>query len=143
MNIITRHGSAEWTGNFKNGHGHISTESGALAHYPYRYASRFEALHGSNPEELIGAAHAACFTMALSRVLQDNGFAAEELQTKADVQLGMQNGSYEITEINLILSARVPGLNSEQITIYAEQAKAGCPVSKALAAVKITLSIND
>lgn len=143
MNIITRHGSAEWTGNFNKGHGHISTESGALANYPYRYASRFEGLHGSNPEELIGAAHAACFTMALSRVLQDNGFVAEDLQTKADVQFGVQNGSYEIFEINLILSARVPGLNSEQITIYAEQAKTGCPVSKALAAVKITLSIND
>jgi len=143
MNIITRHGSAEWTGSFKNGHGHISTESGALANYPYRYASRFEGLHGSNPEELIGAAHASCFTMTLSRVLQDNGFAADELQTNANVKLGAQNGSYEIFEINLFLSARVPGLNSEQTKIYAEQAKAGCPVSKALAAVKITLTIND
>lgn len=141
MRLVTRHASAEWTGGFKDGHGHVSTESGALANYPYRYASRFEGLQGSNPEELIGAAHAACFTMALSRILQEAGFAADLLHTTADVGLDTNRGSFEISEIHLTLAARVPGMDADQLAKFAEQAKLNCPISKALRAITVSLTV--
>lgn len=140
MMIINRHGSAEWGGSFRTGHGHITTESGALANYPYRYASRFEGLQGSNPEELLGAALAACFTMALSRALEKDGYVADVLSTTAEVKLEASNGSYQIPAIALKLAGRVPGLSDDQLAAYARATKDHCPVSKALAAIEITLS---
>lgn len=142
MRLFTRHASVEWFGGFKDGKGQISTESGALTNYPYRYASRFEGMHGSNPEELIGAAHAACFTMALSRILQDAGFTADLLGTTAEVSLDAKGNSFEISEIHLTLSGRVQGLDFSQFSEFAEKAKANCPISKALASVNVTLTIE-
>lgn len=142
MRLLTRHASVEWIGGFKDGKGQISTESGALANYPYRYATRFEGMRGSNPEELIGAAHAACFTMALSRILENAGFTADLLQTTAEVSLGANNGSFEISEIHLTLSGRVPGLDSGQLLGFAEKAKTNCPISKALASANVTLTVK-
>ena len=94
---ITRSGSAAWSGGIKDGKGSISTESGALQAYPYGFSSRFEGPPGSNPEELIGAAHAACFTMALSLVLGEAGLRADQLETSAKVTLEQVDGGYAIT----------------------------------------------
>src|SRR5438105_15392367 len=103
------HGSASWEGGLKDGRGAISTRSGALKDYPYGYASRFEGIPGTNPEELIGAAHAGCFTMALSAVLGEAGLKADSMQTTAKVTLESVEGGFAITAINLSLVASVPG----------------------------------
>lgn len=142
MRLFTRHASVEWFGGFKNGKGQISTESGALTNYPYRYASRFEGLRGSNPEELIGAAHAACFTMALSRILQEAGFTADFLRTTAEVSLDAKDNSFEISEIHLTLTGRVPSLDFDRLSDFANKAKVNCPISKALASVNVTLTVK-
>jgi lipoyl-dependent peroxiredoxin len=114
--MTTTSGSAKWQGGIKDGKGAISTKSGALSDYPYGFASRFEGKPGSNPEELIGAAHAACFTMALSLILGEAKLTAEHMETKAD----------------LTLKAKVPGADSAKFQELAGMAKAGCPVSKLL-----------
>lgn len=135
---IIRSGSAEWSGGIKDGRGKISTESGALAGFPYGFASRFEGQRGSNPEELLGAAHAACFTMALSLILGEAGLTATRMETTAKVSLEKQDAGYAITEVNLALVGSVPGASAEQFTSLAEKAKANCPLSKVIRA-KITL----
>jgi len=127
---IKRHGSAVWRGGFKDGRGTISTESGALNAYPYAVASRFEGQKGSNPEELIGAAHAACFTMALSHVLGEAKLTADEMETKADVTLEEVPGGFAIPAIHLTLKAKIPGVDQATFQELANKAKAGCPVSK-------------
>src|SRR5580698_2414096 len=106
---INRRGSAVWHGGIKDGKGAISTESGALSSYPYGFASRFEGQRGSNPEELIGAAHASCFTMALSKILGDANLTIEELSTAAEVTLEQVDGGWGITAIHLNLTGKVPG----------------------------------
>ena len=136
--MTTTFGSAKWQGGIKDGKGAISTKSGALKDYPYGFASRFEGKPGSNPEELIGAAHAACFTMALSLILGEAKLTAEQMETKADVTLEKQGEGFAITAVHLTLKAKIPGTNQAQFKEIAEQAKAGCPVSKLLNA-KITL----
>lgn len=131
-------GSAKWQGGIKEGKGAISTKSGALSDYPYGFASRFEGKPGSNPEELIGAAHAACFTMALSLILGEAKLTAEQMDTKADVTLEKQGDGFAITAVHLTLTAKMPGADDATFQDCAAKAKAGCPVSKLLN-TKITL----
>src|ERR1700709_665931 len=135
-------GSAVWNGGIKDGKGAISTKSGALTAYPYGFSSRFEGKPGTNPEELIGAAHAGCFTMALSAVLGEAGLTATSMQTTAKVTLESVEGGFAITAINLSLVASVPGTDEATFKELAGKAKAGCPVSKALSAVPITLDVT-
>lgn len=131
-------GSAVWQGGIKDGRGAISTKSGALAEYPYGFASRFEGKPGTNPEELIGAAHAGCFTMALSLILGEAGLTAEKMETTADVTLDKVADGYAITKVHLTLKAKIPGADRAKFEELAGKAKAGCPVSKLLKA-EITL----
>ena len=137
--VIKRRGTAAWQGGIKDGKGAISTESGALTAYPYGFASRFEGQLGSNPEELIGAAHAACFTMALSLILGEANLTAEHMETTAEVSLARLEGGYAIPAVHLTLKATVPGADQVTFESLAAKAKAGCPVSKLLRA-EITLS---
>ena len=127
---INRHGSAQWQGGIKDGKGAISTESGALKSYPYGFASRFEGLPGTNPEELLAAAHAGCFTMALSLILGGENLIAERMETSAKVTLEQVEGGYAITAVHLKLEARIPGADQATFERLAGMAKAGCPVSK-------------
>ena len=138
--MITRTASARYEGTGKTGKGWISTQSGVLTEQRYGFGTRFENEPGTNPEELIAAAHAGCFTMALSFALGKAGFTAEKLTTEAAVDIQSKDGGFEITEITLNLKAKIPGITKEQFDEIAAGAKAGCPVSKALAAVKITLA---
>jgi osmotically inducible protein OsmC len=135
---IQRTGSAAWSGGIKDGKGSISTESGALKAYPYGFASRFQGQAGSNPEELIGAAHAACFTMALSLILGEAKLTAEQMNTSARVTLEQAEGGWSISAVHLTLTAKVPGADQATFEALAAKAKAGCPVSKVLKA-EITL----
>jgi lipoyl-dependent peroxiredoxin len=129
---IKRKGSAVWQGGIKDGKGAISTESGALTSYPYGFASRFEGQRGSNPEELIAAAHASCFTMALSLILGEAKLTAERMETAAEVTLEQVEGGWAITAVHLNLTAKVPGADQAKFAELAGKAKAGCPVSKLL-----------
>jgi osmotically inducible protein OsmC len=131
-------GTAVWHGGFKDGKGAISSKSGALKDYPYGFASRFEGKPGTNPEELIGAAHAGCFTMALSLILGEAGLTADEMKTQADVTLEKQGDGFAITKVHLTLRAKIPGTDNAKFQELAAKAKAGCPVSKLLKA-EITL----
>lgn len=131
-----RTSEAVWQGTLKEGKGHLKLQSGVYEG-PYTHASRFENAPGTNPEELIGAAHAGCFAMFLSALLANNGFTPERLHARSSVHLGE---GPTITKIELRLEAKVPGLSEEKFQELAQQAKAKCPVSKALAAVpEITL----
>lgn len=116
----------------KDGVGAVSTQSGALYGYPYGFGSRFEGVQGTNPEELIAAAHASCFTMALAMMLAKSNFSVEKLETEARVTLESVGDGFAITSSHLKLSGHVAGLDVEGLTAIANQAKAGCPVSKAL-----------
>ena len=137
--MTTTSGSAKWQGGIKDGKGAISTKSGALKDYPYGFASRFEGKPGSNPEELLGAAHAACFTMALSLILGEEAkLTAEQMETKADVTLEKVGDGFSITSVHLMLNAKIPGADNAKLQELAGMAKAGCPVSK-LFNTKITL----
>ncbi|MEO8811633.1 MAG: OsmC family protein [Caulobacteraceae bacterium] len=126
------HGSATWEGGIRDGKGSISTKSGALDAYPYGFASRFEGKSGSNPEELIGAAHAACFTMALSLALGEAQLTAEHMETVAEVTLEKEGEGFAITGVRLTLQAKIPGADDARFQEIAARAKAGCPVSKLL-----------
>ena len=121
-------------GGIKDGKGAISTQSGALQAYPYGFASRFEGMPGTNPEELIAAAHAGCFTMALSLILGEAKLTAERMDTKAEVTLEQVEGGFAITAVHLTLKAKIPGTDQAKFTELANKAKAGCPISKALKA---------
>ncbi|HVY83038.1 MAG TPA: OsmC family protein [Steroidobacteraceae bacterium] len=136
---ITRTGSATWTGGLKDGRGSISTESGALKEQPYGFAMRFEGVRGSNPEELIAAAHASCFTMALSLVLEQAGFKATRMQTNAAVTIEQVQEGFAITSSRLTLEAQIPGIDDARFQSLAATAKESCPVSKLLKA-EISLS---
>jgi osmotically inducible protein OsmC len=131
---MTTFGTAQWRGGLKDGKGAISTKSGALKDYPYGFASRFEGKPGTNPEELIGAAHAGCFTMALSLILGEAGLTADEMNTQADVTLEKQAEGFAITKVHLTLRAKIPGIDNAKFQELAAKAKAGCPVSKLLKA---------
>jgi lipoyl-dependent peroxiredoxin len=135
---IQRNGSAHWQGGLKDGKGAITTASGALSDYPYGFASRFEGVAGSNPEELLAAAHAACFTMALTLVLTEAGLTAEALDTKAVVTLEQGDGGFFIPKVELTLRASIPMADEVTFQTAAATAKANCPLSKVLNA-EITL----
>lgn len=127
---IKKHGSAHWEGSIKEGRGTVSTESHALNNQPYGFNTRFEGAPGTNPEELLGAAHAACFSMALSLILGEAGLTAKSINTTAEVSLNRDAGGFVIDAIALTLEADVPGATPEQFQALANKAKTGCPVSK-------------
>ena len=135
---IDRKGSAHWEGGLKDGRGSISTQSGALDKRPYGFAMRFEGVPGTNPEELIGAAHAGCFTMALSLILGEAELTAESMDTTATVTLEKLDSGFTITAIHLKLEAKIPGTDDAAFQELAAKAKANCPVSKLMNA-NITL----
>ncbi len=138
--MATRDGSAEWRGDLKSGSGTVSVASGLFSDGNFSFSSRFEEGPGTNPEELIAAAHAGCFSMALSNILAGEGHAPDSVKTTAKVHLRNVDGNPTIAQIDLVTEGRVPGIDQEQFAGYAEQAKAGCPVSRALAGVgEITL----
>lgn len=136
---MQRKGSAVWTGGLKDGKGTLSTESGTLADAQYSFSTRFENGKGTNPEELIAAAHAGCFSMALSGQLNAAGFAPASISTTAAVTVEKVEGGFGITAVALDVRAKVPGADDAQFQAAANNAKAGCPVSKVLNA-KITMT---
>jgi osmotically inducible protein OsmC len=138
MMTIKRSGSAVWSGGIKDGKGSVSTQSGVLDKNQYGFNTRFENGAGTNPEELIAAAHASCFTMAVSGTLGEAGMTAEEMNTTATVSLEKVDGGFSITAVHLNLVARIPGANKEAFEAAALKAKENCPVSKVLNA-NITL----
>ncbi len=139
---ISRHATAHWEGDLKSGKGKLGTpQSGLLADTPYGFNSRFGDTKGTNPEELIAAAHAGCFTMALSARLTEAGFPPTTIDTRADVDLSMEGGP-TLSAIRLVTRATVPGIEAAQFRALADDAKVNCPVSKALSAVPITLQAD-
>lgn len=136
--MIKRSGSAAWSGGLKDGKGSISTESGVLDNTQYGFNTRFENGPGTNPEELIGAAHAGCFTMALSGKLGEAGLSARRLHTTATVTLDKVEGGFAISAVHLSLVADIPGASQEAFDKATRDAKENCPVSKLLKA-SITL----
>ncbi|KAF1030991.1 MAG: Peroxiredoxin OsmC [Pseudomonas sp.] len=135
---IKKKASAHWEGDLKTGLGSISTETGVLRDAPYGFKARFEGGKGTNPEELIGAAHAGCFSMAFSLILGEAGLTADSIDTQAEVTLDQVDGGFAITAVHLILKAKIPGASQAQFVELSNKAKAGCPVSKVLNAT-ITL----
>lgn len=134
--MIEKTASVHWQGRGKQGQGQISTETGALKSYPYGFGSRFEDdRRGTNPEEILGAAHAACFTMAFSFACDKAGFATSVVDTQAKVRLAKQGEGFVIDRIALTLKATVPGIDEVRFQEIAQAAKRDCPVSKALASV--------
>ena len=131
---MTKKGSAIWKGSIKEGGGTISTETGVLKNAPYGFKSRFEDGPGTNPEELIGAAHAGCFSMAFSLMLGNAGLTPEHIATEAAVSLEKVGEGFEITKIHLTVKAKIPGATDAQFQEIANKAKAGCPVSKLMKA---------
>ena len=132
MTEITRKGSAVWMGDLKTGTGHTSTESGALRDAEYSCSARFEDAAGSNPEELIAAAHASCFSMALSKVLAEGGLVPREIRTTATLTMIDQEDAFKITKIHLATEGSISGGDDDAFQAAAEKAKANCPVSKLL-----------
>lgn len=128
----THTGSARYEGFGKDGQGHVSTQSGVLSDQPYGFATRFEDASGTNPEELIAAAHASCFTMATSFALARAGYADGTLETNCAVTLDKDGDGFTITRSALTLSATIPGIAEDEFFRIADEAKAGCPVSKLL-----------
>lgn len=135
---MKRKASAQWQGGLKDGKGTISSESGVLSDTQYSFSTRFEQGKGTNPEELIAAAHAGCFTMALSAQLEGAGLRADNLKTTATVTLDKTGDGFAITAIHLDVVAKIPGSPQQAFDTAAANAKAGCPVSKVLNA-KITM----
>lgn len=135
---MKRNASAHWQGGLKDGKGTVSTESGVLTEQQYSFQTRFEEGKGTNPEELIGAAHAGCFSMALSMILGDAGMTADSIKTNAAVSLEEAGGGFEISAIHLDLVAKIPGADQAEFEKAANAAKENCPVSKLMNA-KITL----
>ena len=131
---MKRHASAVWQGTLKEGKGTLSSQSGVLKETPYTFTSRFESGTGTNPEELIAAAHAGCFTMALSAKLSAAGFKPEKLSTRANLSLEQVQGNWTITTIHLELNAKVPGVARAKFDELANDAKANCIISRALTA---------
>nr|WP_321359520.1 OsmC family protein [uncultured Hyphomonas sp.] len=143
---MKRTATAIWKGNLREGTGTLETQSGALSNHPYSFKARFEdesGKAGTNPEELLGAANAGCFTMQLSHLLAEAGHPADRLETVATVSVEPKDGGgFEITRSALSLSASVPGIQPDVFEAIAGKAKAGCPVSVALSGIEITLEIS-
>ena len=138
---MKRNASAEWRGGLKDGKGTISTGSGVLANTQYSFSTRFEEGKGTNPEELIAAAHAGCFSMALSGQLGQAGLTADSIKTTASVTLEKTDAGFAITSVHLEVKAKVPGADQQAFATAANNAKAGCPVSKLLKA-EITMNAS-
>lgn len=137
--MITRKSEAEWSGGLKDGAGRIKFGSGSFEG-PYNFSSRFEGGAATNPEELLAASHAGCFSMAFSLFLGMANFTATRIHTTASVKLEQVEGGFDITHINLIMDAEIPGITEGQFQELAKQAKENCPISKALASVPIDLT---
>ncbi len=129
---MKRFGTAVWNGSGKEGQGQLTTPSGVLKQTPYSFHTRFEDGAGTNPEELIAAAHAGCYTMALAFMLSGEGITPEKLDTTAQVTIVPQDGGFAITDVHLDLKGTIPGLDAAKFKEIAEKAKAGCPVSRVL-----------
>ncbi len=140
--MATTFGTAVWRGGLKDGKGTIATKSGAIKDQPYGFASRFEGKPGTNPEELIGAAHAACFAMAMSAGLGEAGFTATQMDAKSDVTLEKVADGFAITKIHLTLKAQIPGIDNAKFQQIATATKSGCPVSKVLKGAEISLDAS-
>ncbi len=138
---MKRKASAEWTGSLKEGNGTISTQSGVLDDTQYSFSTRFEDGIGTNPEELIAAAHAGCFSMALSGQLGNAGYTAESIRTTATVTLEKQESGFAVTAVHLDVVANVPGADQESFGTEANNAKEGCPISRLLKA-EITMAAS-
>jgi osmotically inducible protein OsmC len=136
--MATRKAHARWEGSLKEGKGQVDFGNG-LFKGAYSFASRFQDGRGTNPEELLGAAHASCFAMALSLMLGNAGFKPDYVDATAEVTISPQNGGFKITKSHLICEAKVPGIDAAAFTKHADAAKAGCSVSQALAGTEITL----
>ena len=136
---MVRKASAVWKGSLKEGKGTISSDSGVLSNTPYSFSTRFENAKGTNPEELIAAAHAGCFTMALSAQLGSAGITPESLETTASLTLDKLDAGWTVTKVHLDVAARIPGVDKAAFDKAAENAKAGCPVSRLLKA-EITMT---
>jgi osmotically inducible protein OsmC len=135
---MKRTGTAQWSGGIRDGQGLLTTASGTLSSAPYSFQTRFEEAPGTNPEELIAAAHAGCFSMALSSILGQAGMKPEEIRTTATVTLIKDAHGFTISESHLDVTARVPGADPEAFQKAAQQAETGCPVSRVLKA-RITM----
>ncbi len=129
---MERKASATWRGGLKDGKGIVSSESGVLSNTPYSFHTRFENQPGTNPEELIAAAHAGCFSMALSAQLGNAGLTPERIDTNANLTMEKLDSGWTITKVHLTVHAKVPGADAAKFTKAAEDAKAGCPISKVL-----------
>ena len=136
---MIRKASAVWQGGLKDGKGTVSTESGVLSKTPYSFSRRFESEKGTNPEELIAAAHAGCFSMALSAQLGGANLTPESIETSADLTLEKLDSGWTVTKIHLNVSAKVPGADKAAFDKAAQAAKEGCPISKLLKAASITM----
>ncbi len=132
MADIVRKAGVIWNGDSRSGNGIISTESKVLYEQPYSFGTRFEDAPGTNPEELIAAAHAACFSMAFASVLKKNGFTAKEIETNAECTISLKDGGYQITHMQLHTRGEVPGIDDPTFQKLAKDAEQGCPVSKLL-----------
>ena len=132
--MINKKGSARWSGGLRDGKGQISTGSGAISEQPYGFAQRFEGGSGTNPEELVAASHASCFSMALSMVLGQKDLVADSIETQAEVSLEQQGEGFAVTRSHLTVVGQVPGATDESFREAAETAKANCPISKLLTA---------
>jgi osmotically inducible protein OsmC len=132
--MLKRKASAVWNGGLKDGKGHISSDSGVLRETQYSFSTRFENGTGTNPEELIAAAHAGCFSMALSGQLTNAGHAPESIHTTATVKMEKTDAGFTVTGVHLEVRARVPGIDAQGFDTAASNAKAGCPISRLLKA---------
>ncbi|OLF72770.1 osmotically inducible protein OsmC [Pseudoalteromonas haloplanktis] len=140
---IKKSARSTWSGDIKKGKGYISTQSGALDNQPYGFNTRFEDKPGSNPEELVGAAHSACFGMALSLALGEAGFTAESINTEATVSLDEVDDGFAVSEIELVVNAKITDISNEQFQALCEDTKKGCPISKLLnTSIKLTATLN-
>lgn len=137
---MIRKATAVWNGDLKGGNGNLTTETGTLKNTQYSFASRFESGTGTNPEELLGAAHAGCFSMALAAGLANAGHKPETVSTTAKVHLSKLDGGFKINLIELECEARIPGLDERTFMEFAEKTKTGCIVSQALSAVEMKLT---
>ena len=145
---IKRTSTAVWTGDGMTGKGALNTQSGVFKSQPYSFKTRFSdetGKSGTNPEELIAAGHAGCFTMALAFMLKDAGFVADELQTAATITMEQVGGGFRFKDIQLVLTAKIPSIQNDKFQELAQKAKANCPVSLALSSVPIHLeaSLSD
>ncbi|MBP0481969.1 OsmC family protein [Sagittula salina] len=130
--MIEKAGSAKWKGSLKDGRGTVSTESSALKDQPYGFNTRFDGQPGTNPEELIGAAHASCFSMALSMILGESDLVADEISTTAKISLDKKHDGFAVVKSHLTVAAKVPNASDADFMTAAETAKANCPISKLL-----------